>query len=712
MNPLSVPPDQVRHELSRVVASSAFQEADRAKTLLTFVVNAALEARAHEIKESVIGVEVLGRSTSFDPKIDPIVRVEVGRLRQRLKTYYDSEGAKDPVLITIPKGSYVPEFAQREHPNNESVVSNRRMSLLLVLAGLLTGIVLTALCCWLVWRPAVYTPLVRLSFIPPSGATIESSRISPDGKMIAFTAFQQNRTMLWIRRLDSPEPRMIPGTETASQVFWSPDSRSVGFFTTDHLYRVEVAGGPPQEICPVRVALGGGAWGKGGTIVFSAGPQGVLYQVSALGGRPKPATSLVQARAEKTHRSPEFLPDGKYFLYVANSGTGRRSALRIASIDSGESKLLLEGAGNAAYIPPSGGRQASLLFYFDGMLMAQPFDVARRELDAGRYTVIPEVYYRAGRADFSVSQDGTLIYRSSTSKDRQLGWYDRMGNLIEMIGEPNNHYALRLSPDDQRLAFIEDDPDWSSSTWVMDLATQQRLRVGEPGRTCFHPVWSPDGSEMIYSAGTEQGMRLLRQSPASTVSLALLDTPGPKFTSDWSRDGRYVAYFTPWPDFIRMKTVVYETKNGAARVLLESQFNETEAVFHPVKSGPKWLAYTSTETGRSEVYIRSFPDLQRKQQISTGGGWQPLWRQDGRELFYLSADGVIMVATVDAGEDFRAGGVRPLFRTTIPPYPGRPEVPGRSYAVSHDGDRFLVNQVIGSSSNAISVITHWQAIQP
>jgi len=701
-------PDQVRDELSRVLASSAFQDADRAKSFLSFIVTTTLDGRGSEIKESVIAVEALGRSTSFDPKADPIVRVEAGRLRQRLKTYYHLEGATDPVLITLPKGTYVPEFYEQEVPNLPPAASRRPAWVWTLLAGLVAGLSISGMV-FLAFRGVPpEMPTLRLSLIPPPGSTIETSRVSPNGRMIAFTAFQQNRTMLWIRSLDSPEARLIPGTETATQVFWSPDSRSVGFFSTDRLLRVEVAGGPPQEICPVTIPMGGGSWGRNGTIVFSARPVGVLYQVPATGGAPKPATLLDNKRAEFTHRFPEFLPDGRHFLYVANSGNGQPTAVRIASIDSTDSKVLLEGAANAAYVPASLGKPASLLFYFQGALMSQPFDPSRRELSGGRTVVAPQVFYRYGRADFSVSENRTLIYRASSRKDRQLAWYDRTGRLVEKVGDQNDYYSLRLSQDDQRLAFIEEEPDWSSAVWLMELATRRLSRVANPGRDCFHPVWSPDSKEVLYTSGSEQGMKLQRQPMTSTTPSTVLDTPGPKFASDWSADGQYIMYFTPWPDFIRLRTALVELKTGSQRTLLESTYNETEAVFSPDKKGPRWIAYTSTETGRSEICIRSFPDLRVKLQISNSGGWQPQWRKDGGELFYLSPDGTINAVHVTAGKELRADAPRPLFRTNIPPYPGRPELPARSYAVSQNGQRFLVNQVMdGDARNSISVIIRW-----
>lgn len=711
-------PDQIRSQLGRILSSKTFAQADRARAFLTFVVTASLEGRAGEIKEFVIAVEALGRSTSFDPKSDPIVRVEAGRLRNRLKMYYDAEGAQDAILITLPKGGYVPEFANTTQTAWHTAARNPVM---LISAGILGGFALAALAL----LPSRKTPepdeVLRLSLIPPPGSTIESSRISPDGKLVAFTALQQNRRMLWVRSLDSPDARMISGTERATEAFWSPDSRSLAFFGPDKLRRVELSGGPPQEICAATIPLGGGSWSRNGVIVFTPRAGGVLFRVPATGGTPQPVTALDQSRGEFAHRSPEFLPDGRHFLYVAGSGKPDGSALRVGSIDSMDSKILLEASGNAAFAPPVQGKQGSILFYFRGALMAQPFDPNRLTLSGGRTVVAPEVMYSKGHADFSISENGVLAYQPTNRKNLQLAWFDRAGRQIQTIGTRNDYFALRLSPDDQRLAFSEEE-DFSSngSIWVIELGRGILSRTTNLPPASFMPVWSPDGKEILFANGTEQRMRILRQPLNISKPITVLDTSGSKFPTDWSANGQFVAFFTPWPEFARLKTVVLNLRkvgsNVAPTVLfMESQYNEAEAVFSPdvTAAGPRWIAYTSTESGRPEVYVRSFPDGNQKWPISNGGAWQPLWRRDGRELFFLTQDGILMAVDIHSGASFSAGIPHPLFRTFIPPYAGAPELPAHGYAVSKDGQRFLVNQAASDASvRSLSIVTHWRSTQP
>ncbi|MEO8125442.1 MAG: hypothetical protein ABJF23_33220 [Bryobacteraceae bacterium] len=713
-----VVPDQIRAQLGRILTSKAFAQADRARAFLSFIVTAYLEGKKDEIKEFVIAIEALGRTSSFDPKSDPIVRVEAGRLRNRLKMYYDSEGVQDAILITLPKGGYVPEFA---NTTQAAWLIAARNPIILFSAGILAGLALAALAFLFFHNAAEPVEVLRLSLIPPTDSTIQGSRISPDGKMVAFTALQQNRRMLWVRSLDSPEARMIPGTERATEAFWSPDSRSLAFFGPNKLQRVELSGGPPQEICAATIPLGGGSWSRNGIIVFTPRPEGVLFQVRATGGTPQPVTALDHSHGEIIHRFPEFLPDGRHFLYVAGSGKPDGTNLRIGSIDSMDSKSLLEGSGNAAFSPPVAGKPGLLLFYFRGALMAQPFDPESLTLSGGRTVVAPEVLYSKGRADFSISANNVLAYQPTSRNNLQLAWFDRTGKLIQTIGPRNDYFALRLSPDDQRLAFSEEE-DFSSngSIWVMELGRGMLSRATNLPPASFMPVWSPDGKEILFANGNEQRMQLLRQPPNNSKPIVFLDTPGPKFPTDWSANGQFVAFYTPWPDFARLKTVVFDLRDAESKqarpvLLLESQYNEAEAVFSPDSTGkgPRWIAYTSTESGRPEVYVRNFPEGDQKWQISNGGAWQPLWRRDGRELFFLTQGGTLMAADIKAGAAFRAGIPHPLFRTTIPPYAGPPEIPAHGYAVNKDGQRFLVNQAVyDAPGHSLSIVTHWAATKP
>jgi hypothetical protein len=331
---------RVRLQLDRILASAAFTDAGRASNFLRFVVERTLEGHDGEIKEWVIAVEVLGRATSFDSKSDPIVRVEAGRLRDRLSSYYEAEGGEDSVLISLPKGRYVPEFIER--------------------------------------RPhaAKHAGVMRLSVLPPEDTSFESFAVSPDGRKLAFTAALNGTMTLWVRSLDSLEAKPLAGTGFAAWPFWSPDSLSIGFFAPNKLKAVEISGGPPREIADL-VSGRGGAWSPEGVIVYCPRPIGPLCQVSAAGGAPTPATWLDETRAEAAHGFPHFLPDGRQFLYLAASFRPGESSIRAGSLDSTRSKVLLSADTGAAYAPNLPGRPPSLLFVHEGALMAQAFDAQR-----------------------------------------------------------------------------------------------------------------------------------------------------------------------------------------------------------------------------------------------------------------------------------------------------------------------------------------------
>ena len=675
--------ERVRAQLERILASAHFADAERARRFLGFVVARALEGRDGEIKEFVIGVEALGRNTSFDPKSDPIVRVEAGRLRERLRSYYEGEGEADAVSISLPKGRYVPEF------------SERRLS-----------------------ATPKRTAVLRLSILPPENASFESFAVSPDGRKLAFTVFLNGKLMAWVRALDSLEAKPLAGTEFACNPFWSPDSRSIGFFTPSKLKTVDIAGGPARDVADVVVGRGG-AWSLEGVIVFCPRPIGILHQVAAAGGTPQPVTSLDVARAEAAHAFPQFLPGGRHFLYLAASSRPGESSIRVGSLDSTTSKVLLNADTSAAYAPVLRGHSASLLFVHDGALMAQPFDTRRMELSGERTVVVPEVrYQRWHQARFSVSDNGVLLYHGGRAGNHQFAWLDRQGRLLAEVGPRNDYLSFRLSPDERHVVVNRlDDPDTALPTiWVMDLLREGAVfRFTDTGVAVaeFTHAWSPDSREILFSRGDDRGMRLLRQALNGGTARIVIDTEGPKFPSDWSSDGQVIAYGSQWPDYRYMHIwIVALSASGhqpTARPFLQHSHGEFSAHFSPANDGepPHWLAYMSSETGRCEVYVRDFPTGNYKWQISNQGGLHPQWRSDGRELFYVTLDGTLMAVAVTSGPTFEFGAPQRLFETGLlflPQY----KIWMDQYAVSRDGHRFLLNRrVAEAAAGAITAVIPW-----
>jgi len=675
--------ERVRAQLDRILASAAFADAERASSFLRFVVERALEGRVGEIKESVIAVEVLRRNPSFDSKSDPIVRVEAGRLRDRLSSYYQGEGEADRVLIALPKGGYVPEFSERRPPG----ASER-------------------------------TAVLRLSILPPENASFEYFAVSPDGRKLAFTVYLNGKLMLWVRALDSLEAKPLAGTDFASSPFWSPDSRSIGFFTPSKLKTVEIAGGPTRDIADVVVGRGG-AWSPEGVIIFCPRPIGILHQVAATGGTPQPVTSLDLARAEAAHGLPQFLPDGHHFLYLAASSSPGESSIRVGSLDATTSRVLVNADTSAAYAPVLRGHPASLLFVYDGALMAQPFDARRMELSGERTVVVPEVrYQRWNQARFSVSGNGVLLYQGGSAENHQFAWFDRQGQLLAAVGPRNDYISFRLSPDERYVAVNRfEDPDTVFPTiWVMDLLREGAVfRFTDTGdaEPEFTLVWSPDSREILFSRGDDRCMRLLRQALNGGTARIVIDTEGPKFPTDWSSDGQFITYGSQWPDYrfmhIWIVALSASEQQPKPRRFLQHSYLEFSAHFSPTNEGesPPWLAYMSNETGRYEVYVRDFPGGSHKWQVSNQGGLHPQWRNDGREFYYLTLDGTLMAAAVNPGPTFEFAAPQPLFETGLRLMP-QYKIWMDQYAVSRDGQRFLLNHSLPETApGAITAVIPW-----
>jgi eukaryotic-like serine/threonine-protein kinase len=704
--------ERVRTQVDRILASAAFADADRASKFLRFVVLRALAGRAGEIKESVIAVEALGRNPSFDSKSDAIVRVEARRLRDRLDSYYRREGAEDPVVIALPKGGYVPEFSERQPMT--LAPQTRKRSLLAHAGWVLFGLASLALALLFFHKSPPSAGSFRSSILPPEGVAFESFAISPDGRTLAFTAAWKGNTVLWVRPLDSLEAKPLPGTEYASQPFWSADSRNIGFFTHAKLKTIGVTGGPTRDIADVVVGRGG-SWSRDGVIVFGPRPGSILYQVSANGGPARPVTSFDASRAEVSHALPQFLPDGQHFLYLAASRRPGASAIRVGSLDGKTSKGLLGTDAGAAYVASPGARPASLLFINGGALIAQPFDLGNLVLTGEKTVVAPEVrYHRWREPGFSVSANGILLYQAGTAEDRRFTWFDQHGAPLNAVGRRNDFVGFTLSPDESHLALWTDDDLATSSTtiWLMDLSRDGSIsRFSELAANGpeFLPVWSPDARELLFSRGDERRMRLLRQALNGGAAQTVLDSDGPKFPSDWSSDGRFVAFSTQWPDYQDMHVWTVQVDGGSpARAFAQNPYADAAGCFSPAETGNgrRWIAYTSAATGRYEIEVREFPSGTRWWQVSTNGGWAPQWSRNGRELFYIALDGTLMSVPVRSGTALQLGAARRLFQTDLRPTPMQ-TIMGQ-YAVSRDGQRFLLNApVSGYQMATITAVLGW-----
>jgi Tol biopolymer transport system component len=698
-------PQLVRGQLQRIIASRNFAESERAQRFLRFVVEQSLTGQSNSIKETVIAVEVLGRNPAFDPRTDPIVRVEAGRLRSRLSAYYDSIGKEDKVVISLPKGGYVPHFAKRDEPQALRVSGPRLLWVLTALLAIAFSVIFI-----LLWSLNSRTPpqqLIRLSLLSPGTGPLQASAISPDGRYLAFAA----NGGVWIRPLDREESRQLPGTGSASNPFWSPNSRTIAFFTPGKLKRIDVSGGSPQDICDVDIGRGG-SWGSTDIVIFAPRPGGGLSQVAARGGKPTPLTKPDLSQAEVSHTFPHFMPDGRRFLYSVLNKTGD-SSIRLASLDDPKGKFLVNGEPGAIYTT-NFGPFPSLIYVYRGALLAQPVNSTSLQPRGEPSIIASAVRIGADRSNASISANGILAFEPGRTKDQQLTWLDRTGKTLSTIGPRNSYYTWALAPDQKHVA-VQDGPFGSesqSSLWILDTERGSLAKVPTHGNQSFSPVWSPDSSEIVFGDGTHESMALIRQRLDNTTPVSVLQSGGIKVPSDWSADGKFVAYFTSWPDFKRLSVWVAPASSfgpDMSRRLSSISANEFGATFSPAASrqGTRWIAYCSNETGRREVYVRDFPAGLHKGIISNGGGATPHWRQDGQELFYVAPNGFLMSVRVGIGKDrLGFGPPEPLFDTGITSGAmAFRDLPVNTYAVGRDGQQVLINRLVDPQPPSITIVT-------
>ncbi|MCA1629555.1 MAG: protein kinase, partial [Acidobacteria bacterium] len=397
-------------------------------------------------------------------------------------------------------------------------------------------------------RAPVEERVLRLSLLPPENASmsriVPAMALSPDGRRLAFIATFEGRELLWVRSLDSHSAQALPGTEGASGAsppFWSPDGRFIGFFGGGKLKKIEASGGPPQSLCDTAASRGG-TWNRDGVIIFGD-TSGPLYRVSASGGEPTPVMPLDQSRLESSHRWPQFLPDGRHFLYFVRSGQIESRGVYVGSLDSKETKRLIPTALNATYAPPG-----LLLFMREETLMAQKFDAEKLELAGEPFPVAEHVAYNIGlgRGAFSVSENGVLAFRSGSGDRDRLLWFDRGGKQIGTLGAPGIYFTLWLSPDERQAAVESTDPRMGTpDIWLFDLARgiPSRFTTDPAGDTS--PLWSPDGSRVVFSSSRE-GVRHLYQKIASGGGQEelLFKSSEEKVPDDWSSDGQLILYQT------------------------------------------------------------------------------------------------------------------------------------------------------------------------
>ncbi len=561
------------------------------------------------------------------------------------------------------------------------------------------------------------------NLLPPPGSAYDFSRlieISPDGRRVAFAAPAGGEPVLWVRELGSEQARPLPGTEGARQPFWSPDSRHLGYFAARKLRRVSVEGGSSIPLADAGYDPRGAHWARNDTILFVPDWSQPVFQVPAAGGTASAVTTINVDRMDLSHRWPHMLPDGRHFLFFIvstypalnpeNPAKEDKSGLYVGSLDGGEPRLLQTARSRAFY---TGG---SLLYVDNGVLMARPFDADRLEFDGDPAALAEGVTQSVdalwGGALFSTSDEGTLLFVRGAAERRALSrltWRDRSGDSLETIGEPQDYTSLRLSHDGRRVATSLGEP---ADVWVLDLERGTSSRFTFDTGNDEVPLWSPGDDQILFVS-----QRVIPGQPFAPGHLFRRESSGLKpeeyltgvtigqtlLPGDWHRDGGLVAMTGLIPGTGSVVALYSVRENTLSPHL--SKGEEQTPRFSP---NGKWLAYSSHESGRPEIYVEAFPGPGGKWQVSEGGGILPAWRADGRELFYASETGLMAVG-VETETAFRHEAPLELF----PVKSGVTQVGYYHYDAAPDGRRFLILDPVPKAPGEVETVTlvqGWRAL--
>jgi Tol biopolymer transport system component len=543
-------------------------------------------------------------------------------------------------------------------------------------------------------------PQVRTEIVTP-GSEDPTFALSPDGRMVVYVARDGDATRLWLRNLSSSTGRPLAGTDGATAPFWAPDSQSIGFFAGTDLRRIDLASGQVRTLAPAGPAALG-AWNTDGVILYNAGPANPLLRVAADGGSPQEVVSLNEQHAGI--RQPVFLPDGKRFLFQSIAGT--EPGIYLGSLSGAAPVKLASGWTIPGYLP-----EGWLLQINGDTLQAQRLDLGKSALMGDPISIANQV------GAFSASATGLIAYRAATGNRLRLNWRDRRGNLLGTAGgDDGDDFSPAISPDGGRVAIarrVAGNVGRFGSTDIWALAGSQSGRITTDGRGNEFPVWSPDGERILHLSLQPGSSEFhVRFAGGEGTPDLLLDSPQPKFPSSWSADGRYLAYFTASPETRGDLVVMPIEGDREPVVLLATRYFEVWPRFSP---DGRWLAYQSDESGRGEVYVRPFvvteggaPKLgPGRWQVSNAGGIFPVWRHDGRELFFLGPAGEMMASAIEVrGDTLVPGTPVKLFDTRVFGG-GSDNATGRQYDVAPDG-RFLINENTDAQAPPITLLQNWR----
>ena len=705
--------EDILAQLERVLSSPVFRRAERSSTLLRFIVEQALNGRADSLKEYTLGVEALARGESFDPRTDPVVRAEASRLRTRLEQYYETVGRRDPVVITLPKGSYVPAFTPRpaadeeaatpSPPEPQATVSRASGQQWLAWSCAIAAIALAA-ALWIRGRSHTDAPAPFAQFeveLKSDGVLASDVGtavvLAPDGSRIVFVSrTPDGRTHLRTRRLDQAAALPLPGTDGARGPFVSPDGRWVGFWADGKLKKVPVDGGSPVILCDASDLLGA-SWGEGDIIIAALGAPGQLWRIPAGGGTPQVAIDLA---AESTlARWPQILPGGQFVMYTASTGAGAdRATIEVQPIGGGNRTVLISGAAFGRYLT-----SGHLTYVNQGTLYAVPFDLGAFTVRGTPVPVLDDISYSPlfGYAQMDVSQTGMLVYRKAAESGLSVvDWIDRAGTRTALLTKPGRYAWLRLSPDGRRLAVTATESGVGSII-IFDTQKGDTTRITTRPGDYTGLTWWPNGGSVLF--GGVEGMARIssdHQGEASPLTdIRVNQTP-------WSvaPDGRRLAYYERDPETgFDLWTVGVTSHDTGFKLETPERFLHTAAfeVYPSFSPDGRWMTYASNESGAWEVYVRRFPDNGTKVRVSRSGGSVPRWSPNGRELLYRTeTQRIMVVAYTIRGDVFMAGSPMPWSEHALADSGVLP-----NFDIAPDGERVLA-LMPGARSDEQQTVNH------
>jgi len=580
-------------------------------------------------------------------------------------------------------------------------------AILLLLAGLL----------WVGTRGREPSQTLR-SYLPPppevgfdfTGDFSGPPVIAADGTAIAFCARnQKDRDLIWVQSLSDLAPRKLEGTDGASFPFWSFDGRFLGFFADGHLKKVPAAGGPVTVLADSPNPRGG-SWNQDNVIIYEPDYRDSLWRISASGGTPVRLTKFEESK-HTTHRWPRFLADGKHFLFFAtNHSGGSEQGIYFGSLKDGSYKHVIDSDSDAQYA------SGYLLYHLQSALLAQKFDPGAGIVSGDPVPVASSVEYDSStwHTTFTTSQNGVLVYEpGSKAQGSRLIWLDRNGKVLNRIGEQAFYKGGgQISPDGKRLAVSMGDPQ--ADIWVFDLARGSHTRLTFGGATHLMPSWSADGQKIVYVrqsgvtavTGTSLRARLANGGGQEEIVMEGENSATAHTLSEpqWSPDGRYILHMEQSGPTVTGIWALPTFGDKKPFAIVQPQTPQARIIQARLSPDGRWLAYSSTESGREEVYVTHFPGGAGKWQVSQTGGTFPTWRADSKEIFYFGFDAYLHSASVDAKSgEFELGPVGALFQVNYI------AAVGNAYDVSPDGQHFIFATNPESVSTPLVLVTNWTA---